>query len=82
MKEFVFEVKVSTYYSVTTRAKTKSEAIENIDYDYGNRCILNNSEDDSTLFDGIKDLETDSFDVVSLLETHEVKDEYYIGDEY
>ncbi len=26
MKEFVFEVKVSTYYSVTTRAKTKSEA--------------------------------------------------------
>jgi len=82
MKEFVFEVKVSTYYSVTTRAKTKSEAIENIDYDYGNRCILNNSEDDSTLFDGIKDLETDSFDVVSLLETHEVKDEDYIGDEY
>ena len=67
MKEFVFEVKVSTYYSVTTRAKTKSEAIENIDYDYGNRCILNNSEDDSTLFDGIKDLETDSFDVVSLV---------------
>ena len=82
MKEFVFEVKVSTYYSVTTRAKTKSEAIENIDYDYGNRCILNNSEDDSTLFDGIKDLETDSFDVVSLLETHEVKDEDYIRDEY
>ena len=82
MKDFVFEVKVSTYYSVTTRAKTKSEAIENIDYDYGNRCILNNSEDDSTLFDGIEDLETDSFDVVSLLETHEVKDEDYIGDEY
>ena len=82
MKDFVFEVKVSTYYSVTTRAKTKSEAIENIDYDYGNRCILNNSEDDSTLFDGIEDLETDTFDVVSLLETHKVKDEDYIGDEY
>ena len=82
MKAFVFEVKVSTYYSVTTRAKTKSEAIENIDYDYGNRCILNNSEDDLTLFDGIEDLETDTFDVVSLLETHEVKDEDYIGDEY
>ena len=82
MKDFVFEVKVSTYYSVTTRAKTKSEAIENIDFDYGNRCILNNSEDDSTLFDGIEDLETDTFDVVSLLETHEVKDEDYIGDEY
>ena len=82
MKAFVFEVKVSTYYSVTTRAKTKSEAIENIDFDYGNRCILNNSEDDSTLFDGIEDLETDTFDVVSLLETHEVKDEDYIGDEY
>ena len=29
-----------------------------------------------------EDLETDSFDVVSLLETHEVKDEDYIGDEY
>ena len=82
MKDFVFEVKVSTYYSVATRAKTKSEAIENIDFDYGNRCILNNSEDDLTLFDGIEDLETDTFDVVSLLETHEVKDEDYIGDEY
>ena len=82
MKDVVFEGKVSTYYSVTTRAKTKSEAIENIDYDYGNRCILNHSEDDLTLFDGIEDLETDTFDVVSLLETHEVKDEDYIGDEY
>ena len=82
MKDFVFEVKVSTFYTVTTRAKTKSEAIENIDYDYSNRCILNHSEDDSTLFDGIEDLEEDTFDVVSLLETHEVKDEDYIGDEY
>ena len=74
MKEFTFEVKVSTYYSVTTRAKTKSEAIENIQYDYGNRCILNHSEDDLTLFDGIEDLETDSFDIVSLLETCEVEE--------
>jgi len=75
MKDFVFEVKVSTYYSVITRAKTKSEAIENIEYDYGNRCILNHSEDDLTLFDGIEDLETDTFDVVSLIETHEVEEE-------
>tara|TARA_Y100000356_G_scaffold51207_1_gene40984 strand:+ start:333 stop:557 length:225 start_codon:yes stop_codon:yes gene_type:complete len=74
MKDFVFEVKVSTYYSVTTRAKTKSEAIENIDYDYSNRCILNHSEDDSTLFDGIEDLETDDFNIVSLLETQEVEE--------
>ena len=28
MKDFVFEVKDSTYYSVATRAKTKSEAID------------------------------------------------------
>ena len=75
MKDFVFEVKVSTYYSVTTRAETKSEAMENIRFDYGNRMILNNSEDDSTLFDGIEDLETDNFDIVSLLETHEVEEE-------
>ena len=73
MKDFVFEVKVSTYYSVVTRAKTKSEAIENIEYDYGNRCILNHSEDDLTLFDGIEDLETDTFDIVSLLSTEEVE---------
>ena len=75
MKDFVFEVKVSTYYSVATRAKTKSEAIENIEYDYGNRCILNHSEDDSTLFDGIGDLEEDTFDVVSLVEIYEVEEE-------
>ena len=75
MKDFVFEVKVSTYYSVTTRAETKSEAMENIRFDYDNRMILNNSEDDSTLFDGIEDLETDDFSVVSLLETHEVEEE-------
>ena len=75
MKDFVFEVKVSTYYSVTTRAETKSEAMENIRFDYDNRMILNNSEDDSTLFDGIEDLETDNFDIVSLLETHEVEEE-------
>tara|TARA_R100000353_G_scaffold85990_1_gene64076 strand:+ start:462 stop:686 length:225 start_codon:yes stop_codon:yes gene_type:complete len=74
MKDFVFEVKVSTYYSVVTRAKTKSEAIENIEYDYSNRCILNHSEDDSTLFDGIEDLETDDFNIVSLLETQEVEE--------
>ena len=74
MKDFVFEVKVSTYYSVTTRAETKSEAMENIRFDYDNRMILNNSEDDSTLFDGIEDLETDDFNVVSLLETHEVEE--------
>ena len=75
MKDFVFEVKVSTYYAVTTRAETKSEAMENIRYDYGNRTILNNSEDESTLFDGIEDLETDDFNIVSLLETHEVEEE-------
>ena len=75
MKDFVFEVKVSTYYSVTTRAETKSEAMENIRFDYDNRMILNNSEDDSTLFDGIEDLETDDFNIVSLLETHEVQEE-------
>ena len=74
MKDFVFEVKVSTYYSVTTRAETKSEAMENISFDYDNRMILNNSEDDSTLFDGIEDLETDDFNIVSLLETHEVEE--------
>ena len=74
MKDFVFEVKVSTYYSVTTRAETKSEAMENIRFDYGNRMILNNSEDESTLFDGIEDLETDDFNIVSLLETHEVEE--------
>ena len=74
MKNFVFEVKVSTYYSVTTRAETKSEAMENIRFDYDNRMILNNSEDDSTLFDGIEDLETDDFNIVSLLETHEVEE--------
>ena len=72
MKDFVFEVKVSSYYSVTTRAETKSEAMENIRFDYDNRMILNNSEDESTLFDGIEDLETDDFNIVSLLETHEV----------
>ena len=75
MKDFVFEVRVSSYYQVTTRAETKSEAIENIEYDYGNRCILNHSEDDLTIFDGIEDLETDNFDIVSLLETHEVEEE-------
>ena len=75
MKDFVFEVKVSSYYQVTTRAETKSEAIENIRFDYDNRMILNNSEDDSTLFDGIEDLETDDFNIVSLLETHEVEEE-------
>ena len=75
MKDFVFEVKVSTYYSVTTRAETKSEAMENIRFDYDNRMILNNSEDESTLFDGIEDLETDDFNIVSLLETHEVEEE-------
>ena len=74
MKDFVFEVKVSTYYSVTTRAETKSEAMENISFDYDNRMILNNSEDESTLFDGIEDLETNDFNVVSLLETHEVEE--------
>ena len=74
MKDFVFEVKVSTYYSVTTRAETKSEAMENIRFDYDNRMILNNSEDDSTLFDGIEDLETDDFNIVSLLETNEVEE--------
>ena len=74
MKDFVFEVKVSTYYSVTTRAETKSEAMENIRFDYDNRMILNNSEDDSTLFDGIEDLETDDFNIVSLLETYEVEE--------
>ena len=74
MKAFGFEVKVSTYYSVTTRAETKSEAMENIRFDYDNRMILNNSEDDSTLFDGIEDLETDDFNIVSLLETHEVEE--------
>ena len=75
MKDFVFEVKVSSYYSVTTRAETKSEAMENIRFDYDNRMILNNSEDDSTLFDGIEDLETDDFNIVSLLETQEVEEE-------
>ncbi len=74
MKDFVFEVKVSSYYSVTTRAETKSEAMENIRFDYDNRMILNNSEDDSTLFDGIEDLETDDFSIVSLLETNEVEE--------
>ena len=74
MKDFVFEVKVSSYYSVTTRAETKSEAMENIRFDYDNRMILNNSEDDSTLFDGIEDLETDDFNIVSLLETHEIEE--------
>ncbi len=75
MKDFVFEVKVSTYYSVTTRAETKSEAMENIRFDYDSRMILNNSEDESTLFDGIEDLETDDFNIVSLLETHEVEED-------
>ena len=74
MKDFVFEVKVSTYYSVITRAETKSEAMENIRFDYDSRMILNNSEDESTLFDGIEDLEIDDFDIVSLLETHEVEE--------
>ena len=73
LNSYTFEVRVSTYYSVTTMAKDKSEAIENIQYDYGNRCILNHSEDDSTLFDGIEDLETDTFDIVSLLSTEEVE---------
>ena len=74
MKDFVFEVKVSSYYSVTTRAETKSEAMENIRFDYDNRMILNNSEDESMLCDGIEDLETDDFNIVSLLETHEVEE--------
>ena len=73
LNSYTFEVKVSTYYSVTTIAKNKSEAIENIQYDYGNRCILNHSEDDLTLFDGIEDLETDTFDIISLLSTEEVE---------
>ena len=70
LNSYTFEVRVSTYYSVTTIAKDKSEAIENIQYDYGNRCITNNQED-SDLFSGIKDLEIDTFDVVSLLDTDE-----------
>ena len=74
MKDFVFEVKVSSYYSVTTRAETKSEAMENIRFDYDNRMILNNSEDESMLCDGIEDLETDDFNIVSLLETHEIEE--------
>ena len=73
LNSYTFEVRVSTYYSVTTIAKDKSEAIENIQYDYGNRCILNHSEDDLTLFDGIEDLESDTFDIVSLLSTEEVE---------
>ena len=73
LNSYTFEVKVSTYYSVTTIAKNKSDAIENIQYDYGNRCILNHSEDDLTLFDGKEDLETDTFDIVSLLDTQEVE---------
>ena len=73
LNSYTFEVKVSTYYSVTTIAKNKSEAIENIQYDYGNRCILNHSEDDLTLFDGIEDLETDTFDIVSLLDTQKAE---------
>ena len=73
LNSYTFEIKVSTYYSVTTIAKNKSEAIENIQYDYGNRCILNHSEDDLTLFDGIEDLETDTFDIVSLLSIEEVE---------
>ena len=73
LNSYTFEVRVSTYYSVTTIAKDKSEAIENIQYDYSNRCILNHSEDDLTLFDGIEDLETDTFDIVSLLDTEEVE---------
>ena len=48
--------------------------MENISFDYDNRMILNNSEDDSTLFDGIEDLETDDFNIVSLLETNEVEE--------
>ena len=75
LNSYTFEVKVSTYYSVTTIAKNKSEAIENIQYDYGNRCILNHSEDDLTLFDGIEDLETDTFDIVSLLDTQKAESE-------
>ena len=71
---YTFEVKVSTYYSVTTIAKDKSEAIENIQYDYGNRCITNNHED-SDLFSGIKDLEIDTFDIVSLLDTQKAESE-------
>ena len=70
---YTFEVKVSTYYSVTTIAKDKSEAIENIQYDYGNRCITNHSEDSDSIFEGIEDLETDTFDIVSLLSTEEVE---------
>ena len=70
LNSYIFEVKVSTYYSVTTIAKDKSEAIENIQYDYGNRCITNKHED-SDLFSGIKDLEIDTFDIVSLLDTDE-----------
>jgi|AACY02.7.fsa_nt_gi hypothetical protein len=73
LNSYTFEVRVSTYYSVTTIAKNKSEAIENIQYDYSNRCILNHSEDDLTLFDGIEDLETDTFDIVSLLSTEEAE---------
>ena len=70
LNSYTFEVRVSTYYSVTTMAKDKSEAIENIQYDYGNRCITNHHED-SDLFSGIKDLEIDTFDIVSLLDTDE-----------
>ena len=70
---FTFEVKVSTYYSVTTIAKDKSEAIENIQYDYGNRCITNHSKDSDSIFEGIEDLQIDTFDIVSLLSTKEAE---------
>ena len=36
--------------------------------------IFNNSEDESTVFDGIEDLETDDFNIDSLLETHKVEE--------
>ena len=70
---YTFEVKVSTYYSVTTIAKDKSEAIENIQYDYGNRCITNHNENSDSIFEGIEDLETDTFDIVSLLDTQKAE---------
>ena len=74
MKAFTFEVKVSTYYQVTTIAKNKSEAMENIRFDHDSRMILNDSEGDIGIHEDIEDLEIDDFQIVSLLETEELEE--------
>ena len=74
MKEFTFEVRVSTYYQVKTIAENKFQAMENISFDHDSRMIINDSEGDIGIHEEIEDLEIDDFEIVSLFGTEELEE--------